>query len=58
MIMYGFDNGCSVTLRTSGTEPKIKWYAEMAGKGGQGRAEVEAYLHTFVDQLVKEMLHP
>jgi phosphoglucomutase/phosphopentomutase len=58
MIMFEFDNGCSVTLRTSGTEPKIKFYTEIAGKQGQARAEVDAVLHAFVDKLVDEMLQP
>ncbi len=58
MIMFEFDNGCSVTLRTSGTEPKIKFYTEIAGKKGQAREEVTAALHLFVDQLVEEMLQP
>jgi len=29
MITFTFDIGVVVTLRTSGTEPKIKYYAEM-----------------------------
>lgn len=58
MIMYEFANGVSVTLRTSGTEPKIKYYTEIAGKPGQGRAQVEQVLHEFVDKLVDEMLQP
>jgi phosphomannomutase len=58
MIMYEFENGVSVTLRTSGTEPKIKYYTEIAGKPGQQRAELEKTLHTFVDALVDEMLQP
>lgn len=58
MIMYEFDNGCSVTLRTSGTEPKIKYYTEIAGKPGQPRDEASHILHAFVDQLVNEMLRP
>nr|KAI8734278.1 phosphoglucomutase-2-like [Biomphalaria glabrata] len=28
MITFTFSNGCVATLRTSGTEPKIKYYAE------------------------------
>lgn len=58
MIMYEFANGCSVTLRTSGTEPKIKFYTEMAGQPGQARSEVQATLHAFVEKLVEEMLQP
>lgn len=58
MIMFTFDNGCSVTLRTSGTEPKIKFYTEIAGRPGQSRAEAEGILRNFVDKLVDEMLQP
>ena len=29
MITYGFENGACLTLRTSGTEPKIKYYLEV-----------------------------
>ena len=29
MITFYFDNGCVLTIRTSGTEPKIKWYSEI-----------------------------
>lgn len=29
MITFTFENGAVITLRTSGTEPKIKYYAEM-----------------------------
>eukprot|EP01040_Poterioochromonas_malhamensis_P006573 gene6572-7077_t len=58
MIMFEFTNGVSVTLRTSGTEPKIKYYTEIAGKPGQDRKELETILHHFVDALVDEMLQP
>lgn len=58
MIMFEFDNGVSVTLRTSGTEPKIKFYTEIAGAPGRPRSDVEAALHLFVDLLVDEMLQP
>jgi phosphomannomutase len=55
MIMYGFDNGVSMTLRTSGTEPKIKFYTEIEGVIQQ-RSELEIILRTFVDAAVNEML--
>lgn len=29
MITFTFDNGLVTTLRTSGTEPKIKYYCEL-----------------------------
>ncbi len=58
MIMLDFANGCSVILRTSGTEPKIKFYTEMAGRPGQDRAEVLKSLHLFVNQVVEEMFQP
>lgn len=32
MITFTFDNGTVITLRTSGTEPKIKYYAEYCAK--------------------------
>ena len=58
MIMFEFDNGVSVTLRTSGTEPKIKFYTEIAGQPGQSRHSLEQTLRTFVNLLVDEMLQP
>jgi phosphoglucomutase len=58
MIMYAFANGCTVTLRTSGTEPKIKWYAEMRGDAGRSASELAATLKAFVDRVVDEMLQP
>lgn len=29
MITFAFANGVMLTLRTSGTEPKVKYYSEM-----------------------------
>ena len=58
MIMLSFDNGVSVTLRTSGTEPKIKFYTELAGGAGQSAAAVKDTLTAFVDGVVEELLQP
>ena len=58
MIMLSFDNGVSVTLRTSGTEPKIKFYTELAGGAGQSAAAVKATLTAFVDEVVEDLLQP
>lgn len=30
MLTFYFESGSVLTLRTSGTEPKIKYYSEMA----------------------------
>ncbi|XP_062514862.1 phosphopentomutase-like isoform X2 [Corticium candelabrum] len=35
MITFTFENGCVATLRTSGTEPKIKYYTELRGQPGE-----------------------
>jgi phosphomannomutase len=32
MITFYFENGCEITIRASGTEPKIKWYSEIRKK--------------------------
>ena len=58
MIMFEFDNGCSVTIRTSGTEPKIKFYTEIAGKGNDNRDALSNKLQQFVNALIVEMLEP
>ena len=58
MIMFEFANNCSVTLRTSGTEPKIKYYTELAGKPGEHRNDLESKLASFVSNLVESMLQP
>lgn len=58
MIMFEFENGVSVTLRTSGTEPKIKYYTEIADLTGMDRHMLQGKLTSFVDALVDEMLQP
>jgi len=60
MLMYSFANGVTVTLRTSGTEPKIKFYTELAGAPGatEGEEEMRARLQVFVSKVVDEMLQP
>lgn len=35
MITFTFKNGLVVTLRTSGTEPKIKYYSELCASPGE-----------------------
>lgn len=42
MITFTLQNGVVATLRTSGTEPKIKYYTEFCAAPGERSAE-EAY---------------
>ncbi|KAM3933214.1 glucose 1,6-bisphosphate synthase [Leptodactylus fuscus] len=59
MITFTFQNGCVATMRTSGTEPKIKYYAEMCGAPGQGdRSFLEGELQKVIQALVDEFLEP
>eukprot|EP00708_Paratrimastix_pyriformis_P002419 GAFH01001165.1.p2 GENE.GAFH01001165.1~~GAFH01001165.1.p2 ORF type:complete len:606 (+),score=304.84 GAFH01001165.1:187-1818(+) len=55
MITYTFENGATITLRTSGTEPKLKFYCEMcAPYPGNPREE----LATLVRAMVATFLEP
>ncbi|OCT93418.1 glucose 1,6-bisphosphate synthase [Xenopus laevis] len=59
MVTFTFQNGCIATLRTSGTEPKIKYYAEMCGTPGRGeKSFLEEELKKVIDALVENFLEP
>ncbi|XP_063162075.1 glucose 1,6-bisphosphate synthase [Candoia aspera] len=59
MITFTFQNGCVATLRTSGTEPKIKYYAEMCAPPGQSDvASLEEDLVKLIEALVEHFLEP
>lgn len=36
MLTLSFENGLVATIRTSGTEPKLKYYTELCATPGQG----------------------
>ncbi|KAI9592253.1 hypothetical protein BDF19DRAFT_484580 [Syncephalis fuscata] len=55
MITFQLENGCSITLRTSGTEPKIKWYIEHYGPDPQS---VTQELEQIVNAVVENLLEP
>ena len=55
MITFYFSNGATITLRTSGTEPKIKYYVEMVA---DSREKVLADIEKMVDLMVKEWYQP
>ena len=56
MITYKLSNGVVLTLRSSGTEPKLKWYAEAEGRVSE--AELRAELRRTVRMVVDDMLQP
>ncbi|OQS00204.1 phosphoglucomutase [Thraustotheca clavata] len=58
MITYTFKNGVVATLRTSGTEPKLKYYCESPGQIGMDREDVQRELADQVACIVEEMLQP
>ncbi|XP_055548349.1 phosphopentomutase isoform X2 [Wyeomyia smithii] len=59
MITFFFENGAVITLRTSGTEPKIKYYAEMCAKPGQRDwSAARSTLRDMVNCIVEELLEP
>uniref|UniRef100_A0A8D8M0H6 Phosphoglucomutase-2 n=1 Tax=Cacopsylla melanoneura TaxID=428564 RepID=A0A8D8M0H6_9HEMI len=59
MITFTFDNGLVATLRTSGTEPKIKYYTELVAKPElKDREELSKTLDEMVNAIVSEYLQP
>uniref|UniRef100_A0A8P0PLP8 Phosphoglucomutase 2 like 1 n=1 Tax=Canis lupus familiaris TaxID=9615 RepID=A0A8P0PLP8_CANLF len=59
MITFTFQNGCVATLRTSGTEPKIKYYAEMCASPEQSdTALLEEELRKLIEDLIENFLEP
>ena len=55
MITIFFENGAIATLRGSGTEPKLKYYIELAGKS---REETQGTLDKVHLAIVNEFLQP
>ncbi|CAG9582257.1 phosphomannomutase-like protein [Leishmania major strain Friedlin] len=54
MITLHVDGGMSITIRGSGTEPKIKWYAELVTKDAAG----QQVLNAFVAKAVRQLMQP
>lgn len=58
MITIKFENGCVAQFRASGTEPKFKYYIEMAGKVGKSRAEVQKELEVMAETILNDLVRP
>ena len=60
MLTYNFSNGVELTLRTSGTEPKHKYYAEavVSGGGEEAAHAAAALLEDTLGVALREMVQP
>ena len=58
MITITFANGCVAQFRASGTEPKFKYYLEMAGKPGVPRNDVVTDLSVMKAKILEALLNP
>ena len=57
LFSSSLENECLVTLRTSGTEPKIKYYTEFKGTDGNVPA-AQKILDTLVVEIIETLLEP
>ena len=57
MLTYTFANGAVLTIRTSGTEPKIKYYSELTGDN-KHKEQVKEELTDLVEAVVATCLEP
>ena len=55
MVTFYFENGCVATLRGSGTEPKLKYYVELAGNDAVDTVKT---LNDMVSHIIKQCLQP
>lgn len=59
MITFQFSNGLICTLRTSGTEPKIKYYTEFcADPDIKDKVKIENIMTEMVNAICQEFLQP
>lgn len=59
MITFTFSNGGVATMRTSGTEPKIKYYTELcAAPGNSDVTQLKKELDDLVDAIVENFFEP
>ncbi|XP_019491543.1 PREDICTED: phosphoglucomutase-2 [Hipposideros armiger] len=59
MITFTFANGCVATMRTSGTEPKIKYYSELCAPPGNSDPEqLKKQLQEVVSAIEEHFFQP
>ncbi|CAG2177419.1 unnamed protein product, partial [Oppiella nova] len=59
MLTFDFKNGFVLTIRTSGTEPKIKYYSEaIAPPENKNWSQIEQELHDLINQMIAVCLEP
>ncbi|XP_056412490.1 phosphopentomutase isoform X2 [Hyla sarda] len=59
MITFTFANGGVATMRTSGTEPKIKYYAELcAAPGNSDYSQLKKELNELADSIEEHFFQP
>lgn len=56
MITFTFENGCVVTFRGSGTEPKLKYYIEVSNQSNEQLAS--DLLENMKPEIIERFLHP
>lgn len=56
MITIFFENGATVTVRASGTEPKVKYYSEMSSR--ESRQQAQASLSEVVEAVKSDFYQP
>lgn len=57
MITFFFENGAIVTLRGSGTEPKLKYYSELSGPYSDS-IKIQNILNEIVEAVIEHLLKP
>ena len=57
MISFTFANGAVVTIRTSGTEPKIKYYSELVSNSSDGKDQLAVLINEVIKQWYKPELY-
>jgi phosphoglucomutase/phosphopentomutase len=59
MITFYFENSCTLTIRTSGTEPKIKWYSEIRQTDmSKSRQQLKCELDDLIKHVIEQFYEP